>query len=229
MDELITIEHRDGQHIVNARDLWERLEIGRDFSTWFKDRVSEYGFEHGTDYLIDSPNLGNQKGRGGDRRTRIYRLTLDMAKELCMVERNEIGRKFRKYFIEVEKRFKDMARPALTASDVKQSRKDFTTVLIDHGVKGPNIGIATNYQYAKLFGTNAKGLKAERNPAAKTARELLTDIERRTIVAHEGLAALGAENIQANGLEPMKYCIREAADLTAAMIDRTNLIKTIGG
>ncbi|MCC9595891.1 MULTISPECIES: antA/AntB antirepressor family protein [unclassified Rubrivivax] len=93
---------------VDARALHAFLEVGKDFSTWVKDRIAQYGFAEGQDYVVvDSPNLGNQTGRGGDRRSRDYHLTLDMAKELAMVERNAKGREARRYFIECEKRLKE--------------------------------------------------------------------------------------------------------------------------
>lgn len=94
--------------LCNARDLHERLEVGRDFSTWIKDRIDQFGFIDGEDYLIaifgelDSPNSGNQK-HGGDRRSIDYHLTLDMAKELAMLENNAKGRMVRRYFIQAEK------------------------------------------------------------------------------------------------------------------------------
>lgn len=92
---------------INARDLHAFLEVGRDFSTWIKDRIAEYGFLEGQDFMkIGSPKRGNQIGRGGDRRSSEYFLSLDMAKELSMVERNDQGRRARRYFIECEKRLR---------------------------------------------------------------------------------------------------------------------------
>lgn len=98
----------DQQQGVNARDLHEFLEVGKDFSTWIKDRISQFYFVEGADYVkiqdLSSPNLGNPKSRA---QVRIeYILTLNMAKELSMVERNEKGKQARQYFIQCEKQLK---------------------------------------------------------------------------------------------------------------------------
>ncbi len=89
----------------NARDLHASLQVGRDFSNWIKGRIEEYSFVEGVDFVVfDSPNLANQKKRrGGDRRSIDYHLSLDMAKELAMIENNEVGRAVRRYFIQAEK------------------------------------------------------------------------------------------------------------------------------
>lgn len=101
----------DGQptQMVDARLLHRFLEVGRDFTNWIKGRINEYGFVEGEDYLIlntggqdFSPNLAkNHRGRG--RPGSDYYLTLDMAKELAMVERTDRGRQARRYFIECER------------------------------------------------------------------------------------------------------------------------------
>ena len=113
MNDLIKIQPRNigGQTIetVNARELHCFLEVGRDFSTWIKRRIEQYGFEGGLDFCsflsestgnrsskgcaFDSPEMGNQTScRGGDRRSIEYHISLDMAKELAMVENNDQGR-----------------------------------------------------------------------------------------------------------------------------------------
>ncbi|EEY6553292.1 phage antirepressor Ant [Escherichia coli] len=97
--------------LVNARDLHEFLEVRRDFSTWIKNRITEYGFAVDVDYILVHQN-GGIKGRGGDRRSKEYHLTLDTAKELAMVERNEKGRQIRRYFIECEKKLRQSLLPA---------------------------------------------------------------------------------------------------------------------
>ena len=88
--------------LVDARLLHGFLEVARDFSTWIKDRIEEYGFIEAIDFLI--PQIrGIKKGRGGDRRSIEYHLSIDMAKELGMIERNEKGRQIRRHFLEMER------------------------------------------------------------------------------------------------------------------------------
>lgn len=117
MQELITLHNVefDGneQQTVNARDLHGFLEVGKDFSTWIKDRITQYDFMEGVDFIktqdLSSPKLGSAKSRV---QTKIeYHLSLGMAKELCMVERNEKGKQARQYFIECEKIAKQKSQP----------------------------------------------------------------------------------------------------------------------
>ena len=98
---------------VNARDLHTFLEVGRDFSNWIKNRVKQYQFVEGEDFILIS--LNDQSGfspkwaktlNTGGRPTKDYFITLDMAKELAMVERNEKGREARRYFINCERQLK---------------------------------------------------------------------------------------------------------------------------
>ncbi|HAG6587204.1 antA/AntB antirepressor family protein [Escherichia coli] len=93
--------------LVNARDLHSFLGVGRMFAHWVKERIAEYGFVESQDYILICQN-GQTKGRGGNRRSKDYHLTLDTAKELAMVERNEKGRQIRRYFIECEKKLRNM-------------------------------------------------------------------------------------------------------------------------
>ncbi|MCP4747998.1 MAG: phage antirepressor Ant [Desulfobacteraceae bacterium] len=106
MSELITISNQkiSNQKIdtVNARDLHEFLGVRRDFTTWIKARIKQYYFVENRDFTLIHPN-GGIKGKGGDRRSKEYHLTLDMAKELSMVERTDRGREARQYFIECER------------------------------------------------------------------------------------------------------------------------------
>ena len=73
---------------VNARDLHVFLESGKDFATWMKDRITQYGFIENEDYEVFA-EIGNNPS--GGRPAKEYMISLDMAKELSMVERNEKG------------------------------------------------------------------------------------------------------------------------------------------
>lgn len=99
---------------VNARDLHAFLEVGKDFSTWIKDRIDQYGFVENQDFVC-SPVSGSE-GRGGHNR-KDYHLAIDMAKELSMVERNHKGKEARQYFIECERQAKAAADPMVALND----------------------------------------------------------------------------------------------------------------
>ncbi|WP_063105122.1 antA/AntB antirepressor family protein, partial [Escherichia coli] len=97
--------------LCNARDLHAFLGVKKVFAAWITNRISEYEFIENQDYILLS-NLGKQtSGRGGHNR-KDYHLTLDTAKELAMVERNEKGRQIRRYFIECEKKLRQSLLPA---------------------------------------------------------------------------------------------------------------------
>jgi anti-repressor protein len=102
---IIPIRREEGKATVNARDLHTFLEVGKDFSTWIKDRVEQYDFTEGEDFEtarnLSSPNSGSAKAR--PQVVIDYILTMDMAKELSMVERTPRGKQARQYFIECEK------------------------------------------------------------------------------------------------------------------------------
>lgn len=96
----------ENQTLVNARDLHNTLGVGRDFSNWIKERIEQYGFVKNEDYR--SPNLASGENQGlrrffpGGNKIE-YHLSLDMAKELAMLEGNDKGRQARRYFIQMEK------------------------------------------------------------------------------------------------------------------------------
>jgi len=94
--ELIKIKEKEGKRTVSARDLYEFLESKQDFSHWISNRISQYGFIEDEDFTIIL-----SKSNGG-RPSREYHISVDMAKELSMVERNEKGKEARQYFIKME-------------------------------------------------------------------------------------------------------------------------------
>lgn len=93
--------------LCDARELHSFLQVRRDFTTWIKARIGKYGFQAGSDYLLTK--FGEQHPSGLKYRD-SYKLTLDMAKELAMVENNEQGRMARRYFIDCERQAHEAAR-----------------------------------------------------------------------------------------------------------------------
>lgn len=86
---------------VDGRTLHGVLGVRRDFSNWIKGRISKYGFIESQDFEVFAKTGENSEG---GRPSQEYTCTLDMGKELCMVENNEKGRIARRYFIECERR-----------------------------------------------------------------------------------------------------------------------------
>ena len=93
---------------VDARELHGFLGVGRDFSSWIKQRIEKYNFKENRDFVILLPGFGEQ--HGGQNRIE-YALSLNMAKELCMVENNEMGKQAREYFIEMEEKAQSQSIP----------------------------------------------------------------------------------------------------------------------
>lgn len=93
------ITNEDFTLSVDARELHKALGVGKDFSTWIKDRIEKYGFSEGKDF---SPNLGKTSSSLGGRPSIEYKLSIPMAKELAMVENNDLGRSIRLKLIKIE-------------------------------------------------------------------------------------------------------------------------------
>ena len=145
MNELIKITERDGQRAVSARELHQFLEVGRDFSTWVKNRIEEYGFIEGQNYSLP-PEMGEQTSRGGHNKIE-YVLTLDMAKELSMVEKTEKGKQARRYFIEMEKiALQDKLLPSNKNKDLQLELFDLIRANL---LKGDLVAVAKEYGFNK--------------------------------------------------------------------------------
>lgn len=99
---------------VNAREIYKYIKITSNFAEWINRRINHYDFIENQDYIIE---LVYTKGRP----RKEYYITLDMAKELCMVENNEKGRQARRYFIECEKRLKNLEKEQMQKLAFHQS------------------------------------------------------------------------------------------------------------
>lgn len=99
MNELIKINYESDRPTVLARDLHEFLEVKTAYKDWFP-RMCEYGFAEGEDYCSFLSDRSD--GLPGKPR-QDAQLTIDMAKEICMLQRNEKGKQARQYFLQLEK------------------------------------------------------------------------------------------------------------------------------
>ena len=104
MNELISVNF-DTQ-TVSARELYAELEVTDRFSRWF-ERMTAYGFTENEDFTsVKSSTVVNN---GAVKELQDYALKIDMAKEISMIQRNEKGKQVRKYFIKIEKEYKNIS------------------------------------------------------------------------------------------------------------------------
>lgn len=103
MNDLIKINYDNDQPTVSARELHEFLEVGTAYKDWFP-RMCEYGFERGRDFNpLKNEQVRFEGNRTVKRTVDDAEITIDMAKELCMLQRNERGKLARQYFLQLER------------------------------------------------------------------------------------------------------------------------------
>lgn len=100
MNELLKINYEAEQPTVSARDLHEALEVKSNFTTWF-NRMCEYGFREKIDFKTCFPKMESES-HGGQNMI-DHEISIDMAKQICMIQRSEKGKQYRQYFIDLEK------------------------------------------------------------------------------------------------------------------------------
>ncbi|MCK3654893.1 hypothetical protein A4G19_03655 [Pasteurellaceae bacterium Macca] len=174
--------------LINARDLYQFLQVKRDFSNWIKSRITDYNFTENEDYTC-SPNLASEKNQGltrfwGGQNKIDYHITLDMAKELCMLERSELGQQARRYFIQMEK--EAVALATQNALLVEQAQQAFLTAFPEYKaiIRYREMGL-TNGEIGKLLDLSRKGLELR---LAKLFQ--LGLLERKSIIANQSQLAL---------------------------------------
>lgn len=102
MNELLKVNYANDRITLSARELHEFLEIETPFKKWF-GRMAEYGFSQEIDYREVMDKIV-QNPKGG-RPSTDYEITLDMAKEIAMIQRSDKGKEVRQYFLELERRW----------------------------------------------------------------------------------------------------------------------------
>lgn len=105
MEELIKVTNNEGRQLVSARELHEFLGIGSQYSIWF-DRMCGYGFAENTDFV--AINQKRLTAQGNETTFVDHAMSIEMAKEISMIQRTDKGREARKYFIECERKLKEV-------------------------------------------------------------------------------------------------------------------------
>lgn len=182
------------EQVVNARELWKALGSKQEFANWIKNRIESYGFQENSDYISFDEVI---KRATGATTKREYLLTLDTAKELAMVESNEKGQMVRRYFIEAEKRYRELK---IIRARSKAERRLFTDILKEVLPESPHKNWRykqfTDLVYKHVTGYNAKQLREMYDkPKDFNVRELLTPQQLREVIRYEsiiqGLLQLG--------------------------------------
>lgn len=151
MDKQIPIDYANPERpTVSGRELHEFLQVGADYRHWFP-RMVEYGFTEGEDFNpVKIDRVQNEGGRKVTRTVDDHQLTILMAKELCMLQRNERGKQARRYFIAVEEQWNSpeaVMRRAILIADkkVKQLQKTNQMLLAE------NMELKKDAEYARAL------------------------------------------------------------------------------
>ena len=137
MEELIKIKTENDQQLVSARDLYKALELKIRFSLWVKKNFKD--FEEGTDYegvSVDTPY--NQAHPDKLQELQDYAVTIDMAKELCMMSKTAKGKEVRQYFIQTEKNWNSPEMVMNRALKISNARVQKLTLQLKE--QAPKIG-----------------------------------------------------------------------------------------
>lgn len=102
MNELLKVNYDNERITLSARELHEFLEIKTKYKDWFP-RMCTYGFDENVDYRAMAQKRATAQG---NETTYVdHEITLDMAKEIAMIQRSEKGKEVRQYFLELERRW----------------------------------------------------------------------------------------------------------------------------
>lgn len=160
MDNLIPVNYETDQPCVSARDLYEQLNIKTAFKDWFP-RMCEYGFEEGKDFCSKmSESTGGRPSKDAD-------ISIDMAKQICMIQRSPEGKQIRQYFLDLEKAWntpEQIFARALKMADktIDKLKSENTTLIEDNKRMKPKEIFADAVTASKdsiLIGDLAKILK----------------------------------------------------------------------
>lgn len=123
MEELIKVDTNENlEPVVSGRELHKILEVATAYKDWFP-RMCEYGFVEGQDF---SSFLSESTG---GRPAVDHIIKMDMAKEICMLQRTERGKLARQYFIQIEKDYNSPEKIMARALQIAQ--KEISSLKIE--------------------------------------------------------------------------------------------------
>lgn len=102
MEEIIKINYESEQPTVSARELHEGLGISTQYTKWF-DRMCEYGFSENVDFILVSQKRLTNNPKNPTATIIDHQISIDMAKQICMIQRTDKGKQYRQYFLDLEK------------------------------------------------------------------------------------------------------------------------------
>ena len=156
-----------------ARDVHEALNAKQKVSTWITHRIRCYGFQEGVDYLLHQ-TVTQVPHQGGIRTasTTDYTVSLEMAKELAIVERTEIGRRVRRYFIEYEKEY-----VANLLDDARDDEQDDPCLVVDPAalaidLESADFAAINRQAWADVAGENTNRFHARREALLQQQRQI---------------------------------------------------------
>lgn len=206
MTELIKIQKKKGIQTVNARELWEKLVTSKtQFTHWIQDRLE--GFQEGADFLLI---LAKTSELGG-RPAKEYYLTIETAKHICMMERNDIGKQIRQYFIDEEMKTNDPAFKKIRDKS-KEKRITFTDTLKGHGCSKPGHYIGITKSMKNNLGIDKK-------------KERCNKIELQKIMVSEDLATLQMMINNPDGYHECRPICDESASIVKQVSDKAQRLR----
>ena len=144
MNELIKVTYDNDRPVVSARELHDFLEVETPYRIWFP-RMQEYGFTEGSDFNpYKNVRVQMEGNRTVNREVDDAALTIDMAKEICMIQRSEKGKQARQYFIQLEKDWNSPEKVMARALDIAHKqlaelKGENVKLLAENAANKPNV------------------------------------------------------------------------------------------
>lgn len=165
----LEIETMEGKQVVSARELYKHLHLKHHFTDWIKQSF-EY-FQEKADYIYIETSV--DVGKGGKRTVADYAITLDMAKQLCMMSHTPAGKKYREYFIKLEKEYNKKFGLAKVQSDTGISKE--TTKVLSNLTEQTKILIKQNYELTQELIKNNQFMQEQLKAKPASMSNLIVD------------------------------------------------------